>query len=481
MAWFPFRRRGKAQPRGAKHSQGRALQRRRALHQILEDRRLLTGDVFEPNNSFQSATLLAAQPGAHYWSGLSIDTPGDVDWFKFTSAMPLSSAQYINTDSPSSPGTLSLDLYNSNDQLIAHSASTGADNVIHFPDLPAGTYYFEISGLNGATNPSYAFSLVLPGPDQYEPNNDISSATDFNSKFPDNNPLTGAWYVSNLSIDSPSDIDWFKFTTSTASAKGNYAKIDFKNWEGDLDLEVYDSNDNLLARSATANDTEQVDLGGLAAGTYYVKVFGNNGATNPNYTLSIDFPGPDNLEPNDSLATAHDFGTMNTTWRGYQWLSIDKPNDVDYFKFTTTETSLPGTYVQIQFSNAQGSLGLDLLDGSGKPIVSSNGVHDNQQVSLAGLPAGTYYAKVYGINGSTNPNYFIKVYTGGPDLAEPNDSLSAPYDFGHIEGHWSFDDLSIDPSGDRDWYRFVTAGAGVAGNSVAISFDHTQGPLDLTL
>ena len=61
----------------------------------------------------------------------------------------------------------------------------------------------------------------------------------------------------------------------------------------------------VLATSAGVTDTEQISLAGLAAGTYFVKVYGFAGATNPGYSLAVSGPagtGADRYEPNDSAA-----------------------------------------------------------------------------------------------------------------------------------------------------------------------------------
>ena len=55
-------------------------------------------------------------------------------------------------------------------------------------------------------------------------------------------PETGT----RLTIDSVSDVDWFKFTLDATGRSSSYIGIDFKQWAGDLDLYLYDANGNLL-------------------------------------------------------------------------------------------------------------------------------------------------------------------------------------------------------------------------------------------
>jgi hypothetical protein len=65
-------------------------------------------------------------------------------------------------------------------------------------------------------------------------------------------------------------------------------QINFQHAQGDLDLALYNSAGTLLGRSQGTTDSERVSLNGLAAGTYYIQVYGYRGASNPSYTLDIN-------------------------------------------------------------------------------------------------------------------------------------------------------------------------------------------------
>ena len=76
--------------------------------------------------------------------------------------------------------------------------------------------------------------------------------------------------------------------------------ISFSNSQGNLQLGLYNSAGTLLASSLTTGNSETVSLNGLAAGTYFVKVFGLNGALNPNYSLTINPPTTTTTPPTTS-------------------------------------------------------------------------------------------------------------------------------------------------------------------------------------
>lgn len=114
--------------------------------------------------------------------------------------------------------------------------------------------------------------------DNYESNNTASVAkvAPLNSNF-------------NGLISPSGDVDWFKFTTVKTAPK---FKVDLTTLPADYDLIVYKSNASTkIGTSAqTGTTSESVKYNGTTkAGTYYVRVYGYNGANNASscYTLRI--------------------------------------------------------------------------------------------------------------------------------------------------------------------------------------------------
>ncbi len=74
-------------------------------------------------------------------------------------------------------------------------------------------------------------------------------------------------------------------------SEADSVRIDFQNAEGNLDLELYDSTGTMLLDASTGSgDGEWVSLDGLADDTYLIRVFGQGGATNLDYTLTVNAP-----------------------------------------------------------------------------------------------------------------------------------------------------------------------------------------------
>lgn len=217
--------------------------------------------------------------------------------------------------------------------------------------------------------------------------------------------------------------DWYKFTTSGRSTSANSVRLTFTHAQGDLDVELYNASGALLGRSQGTTNSEALSLANRAAGTYYVRVYGYRGATNPTYSLTLNTPGTttpvtdDAFEDNDTLATAKDLGAL-TTLKSQTGLVMADAND--YFKFSMAGAGTTSDYVAINLQNAQGDLDLELYNSAGQRVGISNGTGGREQISLNGLAAGTYSVRVYGYNGARNPSYSLEIDPGTATTPTPN-------------------------------------------------------------
>ncbi|MDB9460565.1 PPC domain-containing protein, partial [Dolichospermum circinale CS-545/17] len=127
------------------------------------------------------------------------------------------------------------------------------------------------------SNTLYNFRLLV---DQFEPNNTQSAAASLGS-------VSQSW--SNLTINSSTDEDWFKITLLATGTSSNYVKINFPGSSGDIDLKLYQADGTYITGSTGTGNEELISLAGLAAGNYFVQVYGYNGATNT-YSLQTSLP-----------------------------------------------------------------------------------------------------------------------------------------------------------------------------------------------
>jgi len=125
-------------------------------------------------------------------------------------------------------------------------------------------------------------ALVPPdggGCGNLEPNESLAQAM----------PITPGSY--ELGICTPGDNDYFEITLG--DAQDLLVRIDFVNAAmKDLEMRLYDSLGAVIDRSETFNDFEQIERSlamsnQLAAGTYFVQVFGFNNSNTNDYTLTL--------------------------------------------------------------------------------------------------------------------------------------------------------------------------------------------------
>jgi subtilisin-like proprotein convertase family protein len=452
--------------------------------------------------------------GDHYlnnqWLGLSIDSPTDVDWFQFETTDKGVPAHFVSLAFNSFAGDLDLELWDQSG-LVRHARTSGNIETISLHGLDAGVYRVKVSGHNGATNPEYVLSINAPGhiyTDWSEVNNDQPAAKNLRT-------VEGTRRFDDLSINEASDVDWFRFQIAGAPIAGNLVAIDYDPDYGHLYLELYDAaGQTRLAQAGGFTGHSQIVLPGRVEPgvTYLVKVAARSEqGRHPRYALTFVAPqsqgdrtegtaeGDRNADsgPGDTAARAHDLEKL----RGVQTvddLSIHATGDEDWFKFTLSAPAVAGHWLALSSDFQSGDLDFELYDSpaAGLPIreaVGGAGSTDLERLDLGGLAAGaTYYLRVFGYRGATNPAYQLLVNapldyaqagdaweaTGGPT---GNNSRQTATRLQTVEGVATATGLSIDSASDQDWFAFQLPRTAARGHYVAIDFDHDEGNLDIDL
>lgn len=451
------------------------------------------GDFVEGNDLIGEAFFLGELEGFSSWDELSIHESGNDDWYEFELVEEADWIHFASISFDHDDGDLDMALYDSNGEEVDFSASTDNFETIWLEGLPSGTYFLEVYGFAGAENPDY--SLVIEAPHDADHENgaftpDLAESNDTIETAHDLGLLSGLQELGPLSIHEAGDEDWFRFETAATGTTWDGAAIVFWNEEGDLDLELYNVAGELIQVADGIEDIEWVELEGLSGDEYFLRVSGYAGATNPDYWLTINAPAAlamDFAEPNNVIAEAYDLRVV-AELEMIDGLSIDVAGDVDWFRFETLDTATAWHNLSIGFFDELGDLDLAVYDAGGAMIESSEGVNDLEIVSLAGLPAGEYYAAVWGFENATNSEYVLTIVAppepisgGDEDFAEPNNTSQTAYDLRTIEHDSSWDGLSIHEPGNEDWFTFTTVAAGSASDAVSIEFDHEIGDLDMSL
>ncbi|WP_254172985.1 pre-peptidase C-terminal domain-containing protein [Planktothrix pseudagardhii] len=450
-------------------------------------------DRYEPNDSLGGAAPLQLQNGQFSDNSLIL-AANDDDWFQFTVPQNPSPGSNISANLVNSIATLGLTLYDQNGNWVnsSYNFSNGYSNGATIPldYLTPGTYYADVWGYSDYANPAnpnaapitYGLSINATSAGSGN-NNGIADSLEEDDTRETATPISLGYYGNIANIQS-NDPDWYRFDLPGNQDPSSNITINFQNSLGDLDFYLYDQNNSLVGSSTSgSNDTESIPLSGLGAGTYYAQVIGWAGATNPNYELTLNATTggttvtDDRYEENDSLGGATQLQLQNGQFSTNNLVA----NDDDWFQFTVPQNPLPGSNINIGFSNAQGNLDLYLYDQNGYYVNASYNWWDGETIYLDTLPGGTYYAQVTGY-GATNPNYSLNINatggtappTGYDDQFEENDSQASAAIL--PVGQQTFNALR---ALDDDWYKFTLNSPAQASDYVSIDFQHSLGDLDL--
>jgi|GEM_PF-525222 len=243
-------------------------------------------DPFEDNDMLSMAARL---PAAGINRNALICDASDEDWFEVTITAGARNMQIVLSDLPDN---YSLELYTETQQLVDASTNLGTDDEeIIANNLLAGSYYIKVFGEGGAFHPILGYSLnVKTRATAFTPLTPTTCGRDIfesNDIFADAATLPRTGVRGNAVICPAGDIDMFMVNVS--ASRPNIA-ISLTRLPANYDLEVYDAGQQLVGSSnATADDDEYLVLNGLAAGTYFIQVFGVNNAfdANTGYYMSV--------------------------------------------------------------------------------------------------------------------------------------------------------------------------------------------------
>ncbi|MBI3138841.1 MAG: T9SS type A sorting domain-containing protein [Sphingobacteriales bacterium] len=313
------------------------------------------GTAFEPNETQATAATIAAG----VTNSAAITTSTDIDYFKV-----VTTATSSNTFNLVGPTGVDFDMtiYNSAGTQIGSGISSTATETVSLTNQAAGTYYIKVFGYNGANSATcYTIKATVTTATACASSldNSTNGTVSGAATIPFNTDVKGL-------INSSTDVDYYKFVVTT----GGTATITLTTLPADYDVKLYSSNGTTqLAVSQNGGTSSETISRTYTAGTYYIRVYGYNGANNASscYTLRV------------ALGTA-------TREVPAEFTSTDKisvfPNPVVSGSLTV---NLPGI---------KGQADLRLFDVFGKMVVRQTASSVNTQLEMSKLPAGIYLLKV---------------------------------------------------------------------------------------
>ncbi|MBP2252905.1 hypothetical protein J2754_003267 [Halarchaeum solikamskense] len=285
---------------------------------------------------------------------------------------------------------------------VGYTGLAGTDDALYGPDANGNVAVIRGSADNGN--------------DRFEPNDAFSTAQD----------ITTGTYSDLQIVNGEGDV----FAIQAQAGEQVRASIDFDHTVGDLDLTLYDPDENAVNSSASTSDGETVSTTAQQDGTYYIDVYGYSGASAP-YSLTIDKTSlNDRFEPNNAFSTAQDVTTG--TYSNLQ--IVNGESDV----FAVQAQAGEQVRASIGFDHSVGDLDLALYDPDQSEVDSSTSTSDGEAVTTTAQQGGTYYIEVYGYSGAS-ASYSLAIDEATPDREndrfEPNDQpeTSVPVSEGTID------------------------------------------------
>ena len=221
----------------------------------------LVSDVFEPDNSFETAQLI--EPGVQQEHSCHIADDEDYVFFELTA---WKNNITIETSGPQSVDT-KLYLYDSTFTQINYNDDGGTSlfSLIEMTDLPAGMYYAMARPFGSfSTYGAYWIDLTVveiqppsTTPDAFEEDNSVETATVLTAGEPQ-----------ARSIHQDGDVDFVQFTLEAVSDIELTTTAD----AGDTVLTIMDADQNEIAKDETADAMSSLELAALQPGTYYARI-----------------------------------------------------------------------------------------------------------------------------------------------------------------------------------------------------------------
>jgi hypothetical protein len=280
-----------------------------------------TSSGVEPNNTFADAYVVMPNSSTSYARCGS----SDVDYYKVT--VPALNGIEVTMEHETEDGDMDVYLYDEEDGSSVDSSTSG--NAVEKVEAQEGatTFWIKVqlwpSDSDANTNQTYTLTVnAIPRPDTCDPDvNEPDGSTDTAGALALTNQAGSADAIRCGSVD----VDHWAITVP--ANEGGQVAVDFTHTEGDLILELLDSDGNELDE---ANDSSSGDTGGSteilpippsgSEQTYYAKVrlFGSSGITAQSYTIrasTFDASACTTSEPvlNDTFAEGTCFSSPTVT------------------------------------------------------------------------------------------------------------------------------------------------------------------------
>jgi predicted phage tail protein len=249
--------------------------------------------------------------------------------------------------------------------------TTDAD-VTGYPD---GEYTIGVTAVYDDRESEKATTTVTitttePAEDAFENNNTIEAAYSLGA-------ITDVKTLENLALLDAAD--YYKFELTAKGDTKSYVRVAFDVSLGDIDLQVYNASKKAVKSASSAGNSEQISLNGLAAGIYYLRVYGYRQATNPSYSITFNPPAASVVTPQPPTTPTGLIATENENVVTLNWNNVTDAVSYNVYRQDNSNLTLIGTVTGTSYSIN------GLTDGTynfAVSAVSSNGESEKTATSI---------------------------------------------------------------------------------------------------
>ena len=330
----------------------------------------------------------------------------------------------------------SVEIYDSAEKKITSFTVKGDAKKTGSPDFTAaldGTYYIKVFSTEiatGATYPISAASATVEGIDhslvkpEIEVNDTLGEATIIKSSDIKEKAFT-EWYHGAI---SEGDVDYYTFNVAVTgfiqfeirnsdNSKGSYtADVVYTLGNGAANQVIGSIDIGALDKTSKSGDI------GLKAGTYAIKVSGNNGSTG-GYLIRIYIEPDANSESeyNDSREYANALANDSL-----KFASLSTEKDIDFFSYAANTdakiTVTPDKDDKDRYDPA-GNWTVQLLDSNISVVTTVTVTADADATFDMTDKTGVYYIKVSSGSNYCKSNYIVKAQKAEPTKDDSDKSL----------------------------------------------------------
>jgi len=393
---------------------------------------MVTGgdDYMEENDDYWSAKLV----GLNYYSDLKI-VYGDEDWFHTY----LNPGDIIDVSIyfDHMEGDLQLEFYDPSYIHRVGSYSGNNDEFISFTADISGDWRIRVYHAFGDSEVWYDLNIWLyagsPGvEDAYEEN-------DFYGQAYDLSYYEGRWLSGISGFGSQFDEDWYKINVEPSF---EHLIVNFNQFDGDIQLEVYDTSINIIGGSYHREYNEPIMITLPSSGTYYFKVSGSNKGTN----YDLQYIAFCLLEEQTWLSDVYGMGIQG---------------DLDFYLIDVSPGFLQ-LEINLSFIHSSGDINMALYNEMGSDIIKAESLDDNEYINDNLTYPGMHFLLIYGDNMGNEYNLWWddhKTDLRSDDNYEINNDPSSAYDisFAQNKSLWEMNGLAL--QFDEDWYEIYVDGS----------------------